>query len=1635
MIRYRRTPTSNLSPTWTLNVSDIDEPVLFRETKVARFAFDIGCAEDCASYIFSIFTSPTTEPPMPASIVWSANRNHPVGFNAILSFTADGDLVIKDEDGSIAWTTNTAGKSVVGMNLTHTGNLVLYDDQNMVVWQSFDHPTDCLLPGQRLFQGQKMKSSVSLTNSSEGMYYLQVTDVGLFAYVESNPPQAYYGKFIDLHSNDTNKKRHIRFLNGSLSFFIGSSERSDPDDASYIPEASSAQYMQLMPNGHLQVFEWQFDSRNWIVVYDLTAEGIVDECSYPLFCGRNAICSANQQCSCPEIEHFRPVKDRQQNLGCTENTALTCNSTQDQDFIKLENVTYFTSTADKEGVDMETCKQACLNNCSCKAAFFSIIQMVQLEIVFLPTEIFTMRNDDSGYFAPLAFIKVQNDISSPLPHQIPTPKGSLNHVSHRARVVVSTIGSIVLVLVMVIGFILYVVQKRKKDVEMEKEYLDQVPGMPTRFSYDELRTATESFSKKLGEGGFGSVFVGSLKDGSKIAVKCLEGLSHIKQSFLAEVQTIGSIHHVNLVRLRGFCTWKSQQFLVYDFMSNGSLDRWIYHGNREHILEWKCRKKIILDIAKGLAYLHEECMQKIIHLDIKPQNILLDEKFNAKVSDFGLSKLIDRNQSQVMTTMRGTPGYLAPEWLSSVITEKVDVYSFGIVLLEILCGRPNFERSQPEENRHLLSVFQKCWEQGTLLDIVDNNSEDMQMNSIEVVEMMKMASWCLQADYTQRPSMSTVVKVLEGGTNVEPNMDYNFTDPRLLKNNSMEKEFTVLLPSILSGPSRRIDPERWHDDQTNTFIKLCPQLVVGHLVQQANHSTTWALDYDDTPGIIPILYRKTNIAQFAFGFTCEDGCVSYLLSIIIVGPSADIYGRYGVVWSANRNHPVKENAIVNFTAAGDMVLKDKDGNTVWTTNTAGKSVVGMNLTDNGNLVLFDDHNLVVWQSFDYPTDTLLPGQILSQGQKLKASVSSENSSEGLYYVQVTEDGLVCYVESNPPQEYFSFYRYNHNAIKGRKYIKFLIGSLSLFIDSSEPSDQLDTLIITISSSSAQYIQLTQDGEFLASAWESKSQEWATPVDILGTRVDKCSYPFVCGRNAICSADDQQCSCPQIEHFKPVKDHQPKQGCYEITPINCSYTKDQDFIPLEHTTYFVSTPDMEGVNVTTCKQACLKNCSCKAAFFWYDLNASDGKCLLISELFTMQMSEDAFYEKYIAYLKVQNITSHSLNALPPLLHQAPTVVVPRNRVSHQAARVVGSTIGSFVLLLVALMGFIKYVVYKRKREATMEDEYLDQVPGMPNRFSYEELTMATDNFSRKLGEGGFGLVFEGRLNDGSKIAVKCLEGLSHIKKSFLAEVQSIGSIHHVNLVRLRGFCTWKSRKFLVYDFMSNGSLDRWIYHGNREHMLEWECRKKIILDIAKGLAYLHEECRQKIIHLDIKPQNILLDDEFNAKVSDFGLSKLIDRNQSHVMTTMRGTPGYLAPEWLSSVITEKVDVYSFGIVLLEILCGRKNFDRSQPEEKWHLLSVFQICWEQGTLLDIVDMSSEDMIMYGTEIVEIMKMASWCLQTDYTRRPSMSSVVMVLEGGMNVESNLNYNFMDPRLPKNNSQGKDLTPLLASVLSGPR
>jgi len=243
-------------------------------------------------------------------------------------------------------------------------------------------------------------------------------------------------------------------------------------------------------------------------------------------------------------------------------------------------------------------------------------------------------------------------------------------------------------------------------------------------------------------------------------------------------------------------------------------------------------------------------------------------------------------------------------------------------------------------------------------------------------------------------------------------------------------------------------------------------------------------------------------------------------------------------------------------------------------------------------------------------------------------------------------------------------------------------------------------------------------------------------------------------------------------------------------------------------------------------------------------------------------------------------------------------------------------------------------------------------------------------------------------------------------------------------------------------MPRGSLDQWIFgrHGDDDDTLclDWQTRCKIIAHEAKGLSYLHEECMKRVAHLDVKPQNILLDDNFDAKLSDFGLCKLIDRDKSQVVTRMRGTPGYLAPEWLTSHITEKADVYSFDVVVMEIISGRKNLDTSRSEKSFHLITLLEEKLKSDRLVDLIDMrSSSDSQAHKQEAIRMMKLAMWCLQIDCKQRPKMSEVVKVLEGTMSAKTDIDHNFVVTNPASFGAPGiAGLSgPPLASEVSGPR
>ncbi|KAJ7294556.1 hypothetical protein O6H91_22G067600 [Diphasiastrum complanatum] len=681
-----------------------------------------------------------------------------------------------------------------------------------------------------------------------------------------------------------------------------------------------------------------------------------------------------------------------------------------------------------------------------------------------------------------------------------------------------------------------------------------------------------------------------------------------------------------------------------------------------------------------------------------------------------------------------------------------------------------------------------------------------------------------------------------------------------------------------------------------------------------------------------------------------------------------------IVWRA-RNPPVRGNVTASLRPDGNFVLAaEASGRELWATNTSGMGVVGMQMQGNGNFVLLNKSNSIVWQSFDHPSESLL------QGQKLKPEFDGQMVPYwGLDPFSSTSTSLIAYAEETH-------------------------GGLALY---NEGGTILGSTASAMSglNISASFANVSFDGNLVT--WVVFSNEglnWQKQFQALNSL---CDYPNGCGPYGLCRGNPSQCTCPSPLQQLNASDQ--TQGCLQPSRLCEANVTDQQFLNLTGVDYISNKFSVDfdqqvnnPVNLTLeeCASLCWNNCSCAGAFYYNDNSSS---CYLVAGLRTMTETADA---TRLAFIKIPK----SLTTLTP----EPSVAQEGYKVHHAGPKIVAIAVGTVASTAVFLL-FLSvgrwYRVQSRRRAQTSEDEnFLDTLPGLPPRFSYKDLHIATKGFSQKLGKGGFGTVYEGLLPDRSKVAVKQLESAGQGKKEFRAEVATIGSIRHLHLVRLRGFCMEGPHRLLVYDLMANGSLERFLYRGvpdaQREDemapVLNWDIRYEIALGTARGLAYLHEDCPDRIIHLDIKPENILLDINFVAKIADFGLSKLMGRDESYKVTTMRGTRGYMAPEWLlDSPITEKSDVYSFGMVLLAIVAGRKNLELGMSDpERIYLPSWAISLNEIGSLLQIVDERLSG--QFNKKQVKLcVWIALWCIQEDPSTRPAMGIVVKMLEGLLEVQ----------------------------------
>ncbi|QCD90653.1 somatic embryogenesis receptor kinase 1 [Vigna unguiculata] len=363
-----------------------------------------------------------------------------------------------------------------------------------------------------------------------------------------------------------------------------------------------------------------------------------------------------------------------------------------------------------------------------------------------------------------------------------------------------------------------------------------------------------------------------------------------------------------------------------------------------------------------------------------------------------------------------------------------------------------------------------------------------------------------------------------------------------------------------------------------------------------------------------------------------------------------------------------------------------------------------------------------------------------------------------------------------------------------------------------------------------------------------------------------------------------------------------------------------------------------------------------------------------------------------------------SVLPEPLSFPPDALRDSGKKSHHVALAFGASFGA-AFVIVIIVGFLVWWRYRRNQQIFFDvnEHYDPEVRlGHLKRFSFKELRTATDHFNSKniLGRGGFGIVYKACLNDGSVVAVKRLKDYNAAggEIQFQTEVETISLAVHRNLLRLSGFCSTQHERLLVYPYMSNGSVaSRLKDHIHGHPALDWSRRKRIALGTARGLVYLHEQCDPKIIHRDVKAANILLDEDFEAVVGDFGLAKLLDHRDSHVTTAVRGTVGHIAPEYLSTgQSSEKTDVFGFGILLLELITGHKALDFGRAaNQKGVMLDWVKKLHQDGRLSQMVDKDLKgnfDMI----ELEEMVQVALLCTQFNPSHRPKMSEVLKMLEG---------------------------------------
>ncbi|XP_052290771.1 receptor-like serine/threonine-protein kinase SD1-8 isoform X1 [Citrus sinensis] len=708
------------------------------------------------------------------------------------------------------------------------------------------------------------------------------------------------------------------------------------------------------------------------------------------------------------------------------------------------------------------------------------------------------------------------------------------------------------------------------------------------------------------------------------------------------------------------------------------------------------------------------------------------------------------------------------------------------------------------------------------------------------------------------------------------------------------------------------------------------------------------------------------------------------------------------VWVANRDNPLANSSGVLRIINQRIGLFDGSQNLVWSSNQTKATNPVAQLQDSGNFVLKEaGSDEILWQSFDYPTDTLLPqmkiGWDLKTGFEwyLTSWKSTDDPSTGDNSFKLDFHGFPEGFLWNKQERKYRSGPWNGVRFSGVPEMKPIEGiNFEFFID--QDHDVYYSFFIENKNLFSRLI-VSPDGFLQRFTWIEANKIWNP---FWYAPKDQCDNYGECGPFGICDTNASPvCQC--MRGFEP-KDPQAwslrdgSGGCVRKTELQCSEDK---FLQLKNMKLPDTTTSFVDYNMTLkeCEAFCSRNCSC-TAYANTNITGGTGCVTWTGELKDIRKYAEGGQDLYVR-LAASDI-GDGANATPIII---------------------GVTVGSAILIL----GLVACFLWRRKtllgrqirkteprgHPERSQDLLLNQVVISSKRdysadktddlelplFDFETIVRATDNFTdyNKLGQGGFGIVYKGRLLEGQEIAVKRLsrnsgQGIEEFKN----EVRLIAKLQHRNLVRLLGCCVEMDEKMLVYEYMENRSLDSVIFDKARSSILNWQRRFNIICGIARGLLYLHQDSRFRIIHRDLKASNILLDKEMTPKISDFGMARIFGGDQTEQNTKrVVGTYGYMSPEYaMDGLFSVKSDVFSFGVLLLETVSGKKNRGFYHSNNELNLLGHVWRLWKEGKVLEMVDSSVDN--YPANEVLRCIHVGLLCVQENAEERPTMASVVLML-----------------------------------------